>query len=77
MFDERGTEEDKRQKERRKIAPLNSVPEVANLCAMFLMLRSFVKTVRDDFDHDEDAHKYNTFCRCCEATKVLRECDDT
>ena len=31
----------------------------------------FARICRDYFDHDSDAHKYGTFCRCCEADKLL------
>jgi len=34
-------------------------------------LEEFVRDVRDDYDHDEDAHKYRTICRMCEAEKLL------
>jgi hypothetical protein len=33
----------------------------------------FVEIVRDHFDCDEDAHKYDTFCRCCEAKELLEK----
>ncbi len=34
-------------------------------------LIDFAKDVRDNWDHDGDAHKYGTPCRCCEAEKAL------
>lgn len=34
-------------------------------------LEAFVKNCRDNYDHEEDAHKYGTLCRCCEAEKLL------
>lgn len=34
---------------------------------MVLSLRS----IRDGYDHDGDAHKYSTMCRRCEAGRVL------
>lgn len=38
-------------------------------------LRSFAKVVADSFDCDSDAHKYGTFCRACEAKKILEKTD--
>lgn len=38
-------------------------------------LEAFARSVRDGFDHDEDAHRYNTFCRVCEAEKTLGRAD--
>jgi hypothetical protein len=37
------------------------------------VLESFVKEVRDNYDCDQDAHKYQDGrgCRCCEATALL------
>ena len=32
---------------------------------------SALRTVRDGFDHDEDAHKYGTACRVCVAASVI------
>lgn len=46
--------------------------EKAEFCHRKLV--QFAETVRDGFDCDEDAHKKNTFCRCCAAEKVLKEC---
>jgi hypothetical protein len=34
-------------------------------------LRGVLQEVRDDFDHDEDAHRYGTRCRCCIANDAL------
>ncbi len=34
-------------------------------------LEEFVRNIRDDYDCDSDAHRYNTGCRVCEADKVL------
>jgi len=31
----------------------------------------FLKDVANNYDCDEDAHKYNTRCRSCEAQKLL------
>jgi len=30
-----------------------------------------LKVICDDFDHDNDAHKYGTTCRCCLAGEAL------
>lgn len=30
-----------------------------------------IKDIATNYDHDEDAHKYNTRCRQCEAQKIL------
>lgn len=35
------------------------------------VLETFAKDIRDGYDCDEDAHKYGTPCRCCEASKLL------
>jgi len=32
-----------------------------------------LKDIRDNYDCDEDAHKYNTTCRCCLADEALKE----
>lgn len=40
-------------------------------CKRVKKLESFVRTIAQDFDCDKDAHRYNTFCRCCEAKKLL------
>ena len=34
-------------------------------------LEAFVINCRDDFDCDEDAHKYGTTCRACSAKKLI------
>lgn len=34
-------------------------------------LQEFVRDCRDNWDCDEDAHRYNTPCRSCEAKKLL------
>jgi len=41
--------------------------EVARVAA----LTEALKTVRDDYDHDSDAHKYDTGCRVCIARAAL------
>lgn len=37
------------------------------------MLEDELKDIRDNWDCDKDAHRYNTCCRCCYAKKVLEE----
>lgn len=32
-----------------------------------------LRSIRDNYDCDSDAHKYNTECRCCLAFEVLGE----
>jgi len=39
---------------------------------MLIVYKKFVKNIRDNYDCDRDAHKYNTPCRCCEADKILQ-----
>ena len=41
------------------------------LLAQLAAARETLRVIRDDFDHDADAHKYGTFCRCCEAAAAL------
>ena len=38
-------------------------------------LRGFLKQVRDGFDCDKDAHRYNALCRCCSAAAILSDSD--
>jgi len=33
----------------------------------------FLKNLRDNYDCDNDAHKYGTPCRSCDAAKILGE----
>jgi hypothetical protein len=35
-------------------------------------LEAFVKNIASNYDCDEDAHKYNTPCRCCDAKALLK-----
>ena len=35
-------------------------------------LRVFARDVRDNWDCDDDSHKYGTSCRCSDAEEVLR-----
>ena len=39
--------------------------------ARSMQLEEFVRDCRDNHDHREDAHKYNTPCFVCEAEKLL------
>ena len=34
---------------------------------------AFVKDIRDNYDCDSDAHKYGTWCRCCQAAALIGE----
>lgn len=38
-----------------------------------------LESIRDGYDHDEDAHRYNNLaaCRCCAADKALNEYNNT
>ena len=36
-------------------------------------LEEFARTIENDFDHDEDAHRYGTTCRVCDAKDLLKE----
>ena len=36
-------------------------------------LKEFARTIENDFDHDEDAHRYGTTCRVCDAEDLLKE----
>lgn len=44
---------------------------IAELEAENERLRTFAKNIRDNFDCDSDGHKYGTYCRSCDAAKVL------
>jgi hypothetical protein len=33
----------------------------------------FIKDIATNWDCDSDAHRYNTTCRACEATKILEQ----
>jgi hypothetical protein len=33
--------------------------------------QDFARDIRDNYDCDNDAHRYNTRCRCCEAEKLI------
>ena len=45
--------------------------KVRELSAAVRRMGQFIKTVRDDFDCDRDAHRYGTLCRACEAKKII------
>jgi len=30
-----------------------------------------LKDIADNYDHDDDGHRYNTGCRCCKAQDVI------
>lgn len=32
---------------------------------------NFIRDLRDNHDHDEDAHRYKTYCYVCEAEKLI------
>lgn len=39
--------------------------------AIFEEVEYFIRNISTGFDCDEDAHRYKTYCRCCEAEKLL------
>jgi hypothetical protein len=41
------------------------------LCEEVDLLRQFARSIRDNWDCDEDAHRYNTPCRCCDAEALV------
>jgi hypothetical protein len=47
----------------------------AKLIAAAPEMLAFIKNIRDNYDCDQDAHKYQCGCgcRCCEAAKILSE----
>lgn len=49
---------------------LNDHPD-AQLMAAAPTLLDFVQEVATQYDHDQDAHKYGTRCRVCEAEKLI------
>lgn len=51
---------DERAKDAKKPEPID-----------FDALQEFARDIRDNWDCDEDAHRYGTRCRCCEAEKIL------
>jgi hypothetical protein len=47
------------------------IEKLRNAEAELVKLKEFIRIIRDNFDCDEDAHRYNTFCMCCEAERLL------
>ena len=45
--------------------------ELARVTAERDKLREFARDIRDNWDCDNDSHRYNTRCRACEAKKIL------
>lgn len=45
--------------------------EKAEQSDMLARLRDFARYCAENFDHDDDAHRYNTMCRVCAARRVL------
>lgn len=48
-----------------------TLQEVRDMAAEVLRLREFARDIRDNYDHDEDAHRHNTCCRKCEAEHFI------
>ena len=44
-----------------------------NLVDRIKRLEEFARNIENDFDHDEDAHRYGTTCRVCDAEDLLKE----
>lgn len=42
------------------------------LRAQLKTLKDFARDIRDNWDCDDDSHRYNTPCRACEAEKLLK-----
>jgi hypothetical protein len=42
---------------------------------LFTLARVFGKDIRDNYDHDADAHKHGTSCRVCGAKLFLKALD--
>lgn len=57
--------------EREKWAFVCSGGVIDELLAAASYLLAFAKDVASNYDHDENAHKYGTSCRVCEAEKVI------
>jgi hypothetical protein len=36
------------------------------------VMKEFIRDIYKNWDCDQDAHKYNTPCRACEAEKILK-----
>ena len=41
-----------------------------SLAGRLAKMEDFIRSVRDNFDCDADAHKYGTMCRACEAARL-------
>jgi hypothetical protein len=39
------------------------------------MYESLLEDIRDNYDCDNDAHRYNGHCRCCMAARALKGVD--
>lgn len=50
------------------LASVNALPAMEKRVAE---LEAALKDVRDNWDHDDDAHRYKTRCRCCVAEAAL------
>ena len=64
-------EELEREVERKMSAADFILKERDALQADNARLREAMKEIRDDFDCDNDAHRYGATCRCCLAEKTL------
>ena len=64
-------EELEREVERKMSAADFILKERDALQADNARLREAMEEIRDDFDCDNDAHRYGTTCRCCLAEKTL------
>lgn len=49
----------------------NDECERCQFIARIAKLENFVRDVRDNYDCDDDGHKYNTGCRCCAARQLM------
>jgi hypothetical protein len=61
----------KREHEADKSGESKAMTEIERLREENEKLREFVRSCAISFDCDADAHKYGTFCRACEAKKLL------
>ena len=50
-------------------------PSDAEILAMLKQCRSHCRDLAENFDCDSDGHRYNTYCRKCEAAEHLKELD--
>lgn len=49
----------------------HAAADLDDLVAEVRRLRSFIESIRDNYDCDSDAHRYGTQCRVCEAARLL------